>query len=196
VLLALTAFYNLECEQIDIITAYLNAHLTDDDVVLLRLPPGCKGHKTVVRLRRGMYRLRQSALLWYNDLKGSLNKLGFLPIKADLCVFINTTTGTIIVVYVDDLILIAKDTNTMATLKAQLLKRYKARDLRPIGFYLGIRILRDRAKKTISLTMDSYVDWIIDEYHMNDTPTAPTPLPKAALLLTKREDKADVNLTS
>jgi hypothetical protein len=39
------------------ITAYLNAHLTDDDVVLLRLPAGCSGNKTIVRLQRGMYGL-------------------------------------------------------------------------------------------------------------------------------------------
>jgi hypothetical protein len=63
VILALVAYYDLECEQIDMITAYLNAHLTDDDVVLLRLPAGCSSNKTIVRLQRGMYGLRQSALL-------------------------------------------------------------------------------------------------------------------------------------
>jgi hypothetical protein len=39
------------------ITAYLNAHFTDDNVVLLRLPASCSSNKTIVRLQRGMYGL-------------------------------------------------------------------------------------------------------------------------------------------
>ena len=89
ILLALVAYFDLECEQIDMITAYLNSFLSDDDVVLLCLPAGCVGFKNIVRLNRGMYGLRQSALLWYNDLKDSLKELGFELNKADPCVFVN-----------------------------------------------------------------------------------------------------------
>jgi hypothetical protein len=103
-------------------------------------------------------------------------------------------TNAIIVVYVDNLILITKDKPSMAKLKEQLLQRYKARDLGPIGFYLGIRILRDRPKRSISLTMDSYINRVVDEYHLTDAPPASTPLPKTALTLTRREDQADDNL--
>jgi hypothetical protein len=195
ILLALVAYFDLECEQIDMITAYLNAHLPYNDIVLLRLPPGCKGKGNVVRLERGMYGLRQSALLWYNDLKDSLKDLGFEPIEADPCVFINPITKAVVVVYVDDLILITRDVPSMEELKAKLLRRYKARDLGPIGFYLGIRIIRDRPNRSLAMTMDSYVDRVVDEYNLADAPKADTPLPKSALTLTKREDTADSNLT-
>jgi hypothetical protein len=193
-LLALVAYYDLECEQLDVITAYLNASLTDDDIVLLRLPPGCPAAKQIVRLQRGMYGLKQSALLWYNDLKASLKDLGFEPIEADPCVFVNSVTFGIIVVYVDDIILITKDTSAMATLKQRLFACYKARDLGPISFYLGIRVRRDRTKGTLSLSMDSYIERVVDEYHMADSPAADTPLPVSSLKLTKREDQADNNL--
>lgn len=113
ILLALVAIFNLKREQINTITAYLNALLPQDDVILLRLPPGCKGKGNVVRLLRGMYGLRQSALLWYNDLKDSLKKLGFELIKANLCVFVHYTTKSIIVVYINNLILITKDTSSI-----------------------------------------------------------------------------------
>jgi hypothetical protein len=192
-ILALVAAFNLECEQIDMITAYLNARLTDDDTILLRLPPGCSGARNIVRLQRGMYGLRQSALLWYNDLKDSLYKLGFSPIEADPCVFVNKENA-IVVVYVDDLILITKDIASIKELKARLSNRYKARDLGPIGFYLGIRIHRDRPNRSISLTMDSYIERVVEEYHLTDALAADTPLPKSALTLTKREDQADDNL--
>jgi hypothetical protein len=121
ILLALVAYFDLKCEQIDIITAYLNAHLPYNDIVLLRLLLGCKGKGNVVCLKRGMYSLRQSALLWYNDLKDSLKDLGFEPIKADPCVFINLITKAVVVVYVDDLILITRDVPSIEELKAKLL---------------------------------------------------------------------------
>jgi hypothetical protein len=195
ILFALIAYFDLEAKQFDMITAYLNAHLSDDDIILLRLPPGCPCARMIVRLRRGMYGLRQSALLWYNDLKDSLKEIGFEPIEADPCVFVNSTTNAIIVVYVDDLILITRNKASMQKLKEQLLKRYKCRDLRLVGFYLGIRVLRDRPNRSISLSIDSYIDRVVEEYHLTNATLVDTPLPKSALTLTKREDQADVNLT-
>jgi hypothetical protein len=44
------------------------------------------------------------------------------------------------------------------------------------------------------MTMDSYVDRLVEDYHLADAPKAANPLPKSALTLTKREDKADDNL--
>jgi hypothetical protein len=82
----------------------------------------------------------------------------------------------------------------MTALKAKLLKRYKARNLGPIGFYLGIRILRDCPNHSLSMTMDSYVDRLVEDHHLADAPKAAYPLPKSALTLAKRKDKADNNL--
>jgi hypothetical protein len=196
ILLALVAYYNLECEQLDIITAYLNAWLTNDNIVLLQLPPACASSKHIVRLQHGMYSLKQSALLWYNNLKESLKVLGFDPIEADSCIFVNNVTFGIIVVYVDNIILITKDKAAVNSLKEQLFTHYKARDLGSISFYLGIRIRQDHVKGTLSLNMDSYIDRVVDEYHMTDSPDADTPLPISALKLTKWEahDQADNNL--
>jgi hypothetical protein len=157
IIFALVAYFDLECDAMNMITVYLNSYLQPEDVILLRLPPGCKGYKNVVRLIRGMYGLHQSALMWYNDLKDSLKELGFNPIEADPCVFINAKEE-IIVVYVDDLILITKDTKSMETLKEKLLARYKARDLGPVSYYLGIRVIRDCPNRSLKLSMEGYID--------------------------------------
>jgi hypothetical protein len=141
-----------------------------------------------------MYGLRQLALLWYNDLKALLHELGFSPIKADPCVFVNNTNFRIIVVYVNDLILVTKDTSTIKELKKRLFNQYKARDLELIGFYLSIRVHRDRAERSFSLTMDSYIDRVVEEYYLTNAPIADTLLPVSALKLTKRKDKANDNL--
>jgi hypothetical protein len=44
-------------------------------------------------------------------------------------------------VYVNDLVLITKDKKLIEILKEKLLKRYKARDLSLISYYLGIRVV-------------------------------------------------------
>ena len=98
--------------------------------------------------------------------------------------------------YVDNLILIICNIALINNLKVKLLRRYKACDLRPVGFYLGIQILQDYPNRSLSITIDSYVNCLIKEYYLIDTLKADNLLLKTALNLTKRKDKADNNLTN
>jgi hypothetical protein len=52
-------------------------------------------------------------------------------------VFINATSS-IILAYVDDLIIITRTKAKIAALKAQLFSKFKCYDLRLIAYYLGI----------------------------------------------------------
>jgi hypothetical protein len=157
IIFALGAYLDLECDAIDMVTAYLNSYLQLEDVILLCLLPSYKGYKNDVCLMRGMYSLCQSALTWYSDLKDSLKELSFNLIKANPCVFINAK-GEIIVVYVNDLILITKDTKSIETLKEKLLARYKARDLSPVSYYLSIRVIWDRPNRSLKLSIEGYIN--------------------------------------
>ena len=98
--------------------------------------------------------------------------------ESDPCVFYNKDEGSIIVVYVDDLILITRSKSDMTKLKDLIAKTYKVRDLGALSFYLGIRFTRDRAARTISMNMAAYLDRLLKEYHLTDAPTEPSPLPK------------------
>jgi hypothetical protein len=99
-------------------------------------------------------------------------------------------------VYVDNLIPITRNTALINLLKAKLLCCYKACNLRPVSFYLGIQILRDRPNRSLSITIDSYVNCLVKEYYLIDALKADNLLLKTALNLTKREDKANDNLTN
>jgi hypothetical protein len=59
-------------------------------------------------------------------------------IPANLYVFISQQSGQIIIVYVNNLILIGRDIQTIELLKEALRNKYKVRDLGPITYYLGI----------------------------------------------------------
>jgi hypothetical protein len=81
--------------------------------------------------------------MWYNNLIDLLKELSFNLIIASLCVFINVKEE-IIVVYVNNLILITKDTKSIETLKEKLFVRYKVSNLSLVSYYLGICVIQDR----------------------------------------------------
>jgi hypothetical protein len=179
VLLALVAAYDLECEQADVITAFLNGLLDDDEVVYIRLPNG-----QYAKLSKALYGLRRSPRLWYEELARFLASLGFYPIDADQCVFINNK-GSIILAYVDDIIFITQNKADMESLKASFFEKYNCRDLGPINTYLGIRVRRDRSARSIELSMEPYIDKLTDSYERRDAYPRYTPTDVGILRLQK-----------
>ena len=116
-LIAIIAQYNLECKQYDIITAFLNA-LIDDRMIYVEQPHGFEVNNNnngnndssqinVCLLLQALYGLKQSPLLWYEEFTKFLKGLGFAALHSDACVFQHVYTQAIIVIYVDDLILMA-----------------------------------------------------------------------------------------
>ena len=59
VLFAIMAHYDLDCEQMDVVTAFLNALLKE--LIYVEYPTGYDGGNNMVyRLRRALYGLKQS----------------------------------------------------------------------------------------------------------------------------------------
>lgn len=180
VLLALVAALDLECDQLDVVTAFLNGTLDADEEVYVRLPDG-----RIAKLRKALYGLRRSPRLWYEELSRFLLTIGLSPIEANPCVFIDSD-GCIILAYVDDIIIIARNKALLATLKAKLTARYKCRDMGPISLYLGIRINRDRQHGRMELSMEAYVNKLAADYNRTSQGRQ-TPLDTRVLKLKARE---------
>lgn len=87
VLLALVAVYDLECEQVDIDTAFLNGVVEGE--ILMRQPEGLvvsgKEHQ-VYRLIKSLYGLKQVVRAWYRRLIDFLKSHGFHQLDAEACV--------------------------------------------------------------------------------------------------------------
>jgi hypothetical protein len=107
-------------------------------------------------------------------------------------VFINAT-GSIILTYVDDLVMITRTKAKIAALKAQLFSKFKCHNLRLIAYYLGIRIYRDCNKQTIELSIELYIDKLSHDFNRNKAPRRYHPLDLKALKLRLRA-KDDVAL--
>jgi len=66
-MLALTAIYDWEIEQMDVVTTFLNPKVDGD--VYMALPQGIEVDKPqVCKLRKSLYGLKQAPRLWYNIL--------------------------------------------------------------------------------------------------------------------------------
>ena len=86
--------------------------------------------------------------------------------------------NAIIAVYVDDLIPAAKYMAEIEHTEKLLTDRFKMKCLGDLSFYLGCRIMRNRAKREIYLIQDAYVEQLLEKYNVEslnaiDTPMAP-----------------------
>ena len=82
----LVAVKDLECEQFDFVTAFLNAGIPDDCEYFVEPPTGLnKPRGFVCKLRKALCGLRKSPIFWYETVRPGMERLGFTPVSADFC---------------------------------------------------------------------------------------------------------------
>jgi hypothetical protein len=65
---------------------------------------------------------------------------------------------------VDDILLIGNDIPMLEAVKTSLKRSFSMKDLGEAAYVLGIKIYRDRSKRLIGLSQDTYVDKILNRY--------------------------------
>jgi Reverse transcriptase (RNA-dependent DNA polymerase) len=77
------ALADLEWEQVDVVTAYLNA-VAHNTKIYIRQPTGFNvNRKKCCLIRRALYGLRDSAQLWNQTFDDHMRKIGFEPLLED-----------------------------------------------------------------------------------------------------------------
>ncbi|CAI7810798.1 unnamed protein product [Closterium sp. NIES-54] len=181
VLLHVAAQRDYELHSLDFSTAFLQGSLHEE--IWLRRPPGFTGSfpaGTEWSLRRPVYGLRQAPREWHDMLRTTLASLGFAPSTADPSLFLRTDTTLppfYVLVYVDDLVFATADTEALAHVKSELQKRHTCTDLGELTSYLGLRITRDRAQRTITLTQSHMVQQVLPRFGFTYSSPLSTPLP-------------------
>jgi hypothetical protein len=136
----------------------------------LQTPPG-----KVLRVKKSLYGLKQSGREWYLEACKGLEELGLYPIFADTCIFVSKDQSLIVGLYVDDMVIIAKDIQSIQGFKAGIAKRWEIKDLGEVKKILGLEITRDRAKRAIKISQTAYADDLIAEYGLTNAREAKTP---------------------
>jgi hypothetical protein len=148
IMLALTAKLNLECKQFDLVTAFLNA-LIKKYKIYVKMPYGFEdyaedGTQLVYLLLRALYGLKQSPLLWHEELTAFLRSISLKLIQSDPCLFIDRISSSFILIYVDDLLIFTKTVTAVDKLATLLSKKFPLKELRDVLWFLGYRIIRNR----------------------------------------------------
>ncbi|CAI7855055.1 unnamed protein product, partial [Closterium sp. NIES-54] len=181
VLLHVAAHRDYELHSLDFSKAFLQGRLHEE--IWLRRPPGFTGSfpaGTQWSLRRPVYGLRQAPREWHDTLRTFLAVLGFAPSTADPSLFLRTDTTVspfYVLVYVDDLVVATADTEALAHVKSKLQMRHTCADLGELRSYLGLRITRDRAQRTITLTNSHMVQQVLQRFGFMYSSPQSTPLP-------------------
>ena len=102
-------------------------------------------------------------------MRGFLESIGFVRLYSDHCIYFNADTGVIIAVWVDDLIILAKEMKEMDCVKEQLRKRFEMKDLGELDYFLGIRVIRDRSNRRIHISQSGYVNSVLERFGMLDS---------------------------
>ncbi|CAI7890726.1 unnamed protein product [Closterium sp. NIES-54] len=181
VLLHVAAQRDYELHSLDCSTAFLQGSRHEE--IWLRRPPGFTGSfpaSTQWSLRWSVYGLRQAPREWHDTLRTTLPALGFAPSTSDPSLSLRTDTTLppfYVLVYVDDLVFATADTEALAHVKCELQKRHTCTDLGELTSYLCLRITRDRAQRTITLTQSHMVQQVLQRFGFKYSSPQPTPLP-------------------
>ncbi|CAI7747250.1 unnamed protein product [Closterium sp. NIES-54] len=164
--------------------------------IWLRRPPGFTGSfpaGTQWSLRRPVYGLRQAPREWHDTLRMTLAALGFSSSTADPSLFLHTDATLppfYVLVYVDDLVFAIADPEALTHVKSELQKRHTCTDLGELTSYLGLRITRDRAQCTITLTQSHMVQQVLQRFGFTYSSPQSTPLPTGHSLSAPPSDES------
>jgi hypothetical protein len=96
---------------------------------------------------------------------------GFHQNEEEACVYKKESGSAIVflILYVDDILLIGNDIHMLEFVKASLKKSFFMKDLGEAAYILGIRIYRDRSKRLIGLSQDTYIDKVLKRFNMEQS---------------------------
>jgi hypothetical protein len=182
--LALAGYYNHTIVQLDVVGAFLHSTLNED--IYMQAPKGF-GDGMNLRVRRSLYGLKQAPNLWYQEIKARLLQLNFVISNADTCLFIHQPTGTTILLYVDDLLIIGPDSTKIQAVKEDLKETFSIKEI-TTQTYRGLNI--ERTEKGIRLHQQPYAKKVLERFNMLSSNPVSTPMINEEQLNTRDDSEA------
>jgi len=120
----------------------------------------------VCKLRKSIYGLKQSPRAWFDRFSSVLKVKGYKQSLSDHTIFVSRRNNliTIIIVYVDDIIVTGNDTNEIDRIKVALNREFEVKDLGKLKYFLGMEVAR--SKDGIYVSQRKYVLDLLKETGM------------------------------
>lgn len=167
-LLSLAAISGWHLNQMDVTNAFLQGDLEEE--IYMSLPEGLH-HKgeykyKVCRLVKSLYGLKQASRQWNLKFAHIMKHAGFDQSHHDHSLFMKREHNfiTILLVYVDDIVITGNHEDSTSTLKNYLHTVIKIKDLGFLKYFLGIEVAR--SKQGICLnqkkyTVSNFRGWVV-----------------------------------
>ncbi|CAH9067875.1 unnamed protein product [Cuscuta epithymum] len=168
-MLALVAHHDWEMKQMDVTTAFLHGEL--DKTIYMTQPEGFvdpKRSEHVCLLRKALYGLKQSPRQWNIKFDKCMISLKFQKSVCDHCLYFKNTSSVpvFLLLYVDDMLIISPSLNAIKDVQKCLCANFAMKDLGDAKRILGINIVRDRSKRTLTLNQISYIEKVLSKFNM------------------------------
>ena len=176
-LIAIAAIHNLEIQQMDVKTTFLNGEL--DEEIYMEQPegfivPGLE--KNVCRLVKSLYGLKQAPMQWHEKFDSVMMTNGFKINECDKCVYVkNTEHGFVIIcLYVDDIHIMGSNNEVIKTTKKMFNNKFDMKDLGVADVIHGIKI--SKTSYGLILSQSHYIEKILTKFKQNDSSPMRTPV--------------------
>jgi hypothetical protein len=142
-------------DHLDVVTAFLNPEIDDDNIYITLpdgWPEGLNAPKIIIRLRKALYSIKQAPRLWHDNLNAFLLSLGFTQSSAnpnlDLC-----SNDILILLFINDISMSypVATAKVAIDVQAKLPEIYWITNLSPACHFLGNEICRSEIGTGISL---------------------------------------------
>lgn len=194
ILLSLAVNLDWSLHQLDVKNAFLNGDLEED--VFMCVPPGFEriyGKDKVCKLKKSLYGLKQSPRAWFDKFGRAVKNQGYCQSQADHTMFYRRSPEgklTVLIVYVDDIIITGDDYEEIRRLKKKLAQEFELKDLGSLKYFLGMEFAR--SKDGIFVNQRKYILDLLNETGLLGCKAVETPVePNIKLKPANPEDVVD-----
>ena len=142
-MIALASINQWHIHQLDVNNAYLHGDLQED--VYMLVPQGITTSKPnqICKLLKSLYGLKQASRKWYEKLTSLLLQHHYTQSNADHSLFIKktATSFTVLLVYVDDVIVAGDSLDEFQFIKNILHSSFKIKDLGQLIYFFGLEVV-------------------------------------------------------
>ena len=183
IVIALAAAGAWPLAHLDVKTAFLNGDLKER--VWLEIPEGWSSPTTngkICHLHKALYGLKQAPRAWFEKIDTFLRDLGMKHTEAGYSLYYLLEEGgvTILILYVDDLLVTGSNNSRCKWLHQQLMNKFDMTNLGNASYYLGVEITRTQSGTFLS--QQNYARSILEEFGLTECNPLSVPLQEALKL--------------
>ncbi|KAF6767306.1 Zinc finger, CCHC-type, partial [Kalmanozyma brasiliensis GHG001] len=192
-LMILSLQLGLTIYQMDVVTAYLNGDIDTD--IHMRVPPLApdmelagttpadrnptmnKNTSVVCKLNKSLYGLKQAGQNWYQKADSTLIQMGFTRNEHDPALYTKTIgqgPPVLLTLYVDDVLIFAKEKRDADNVMEQLRSHFKMTGGDELSYILGIQV--QTSSKGTHLSQTSYIRRLLLQFGLQDSNSVTTPI--------------------